>query len=249
MTYRPSIGSQGCQAGSRPCTGHWLSSAHSGSTNFLNQGSDLEISGGTSQAAPEVAGAAALVIQAYRSAHDGATPSPALIKQILLSTASDLGATADDQGAGLLDSYKAVEMAMSINKGKAADETIATSANQLGYVGAAGVQKTWKVEVTNTGASTQTIHLAGRAYSTPRVISAGSVTLSDTKSPHFTDESGGEDNYGELHFAVPKGADQLNAAIAYQDDEGTTDPVQLDLIDPEGRFAANSEPQGTSAGR
>jgi Subtilase family len=218
---------------------------YAGCTNLLGKGSDLELGGGTSQAAPEVAGAAALVIQAYRSAHDGATPSPALIKQILLSTASDLGAPAEDQGAGLLDSYKAVEMAMSINKGKAAGETVATSANQLSYVGAAGVEKTWKVAVTNTGAGTQTIHLTGRAYGASKVVSTGGVTLSDSKSPHFTDASGDKNNYGELHFTVPKGADQLNAAIAYQSD-GATYAAQLSLIDPQGRFAANSEPPTAS---
>jgi Subtilase family len=213
-------------------------------TNLVNHGSDLEISGGTSQAAPEVAGAAALVIQAYRSAHHGATPSPALIKRILLSTAADLGADAVSQGAGLLDSYKAVEMALSIDQGTASGETVATSANQLGYVGPAGVRKTWTVSVTNTGAATQTIHLAGRGYA-PKVIATGRVTLSDAKSPHFADASGLENNYGELHFTVAKGTDQLNTAIAYPGGNAF-EATNLILIDPQGRYAASSEPMGVS---
>ena len=43
------------------------------------------------QSTPFTAGVAALMIEAYRNAHAGRTPSPATVKQILQSTSNDLG--------------------------------------------------------------------------------------------------------------------------------------------------------------
>jgi subtilisin family serine protease len=75
---------------------------------------NLQVFGGTSQSSPFTAGAAALVIQAYRRAHGGASPSPDQVRRVLDSSADDLHLPAQDQGAGLLNSLRAVQLAASL---------------------------------------------------------------------------------------------------------------------------------------
>jgi hypothetical protein len=74
----------------------------------------VENFGGTSEASPLTAAAAADVIEAYSRAHHGTGPSPALVKEILCSTATDIGAPAAEQGAGLLNVAGAIALARSL---------------------------------------------------------------------------------------------------------------------------------------
>ena len=66
--------------------------------------------GGTSGAAPGIAGVAAQLYQAYREFHSGADPSGALIKAVLLNTAYDLGNPGPDFrfGWGRVDAGRAL---------------------------------------------------------------------------------------------------------------------------------------------
>ena len=234
------------------------SATYAACVNFLNQPSDIEESGGTSQSSPFVAGAAALVIQAYRQTHGGITPTPALVKRILLSTASDLGTPAVEQGAGLLNSYRAVQLAESISTAggspKPVGDTILTSTNELNATGAPGTAEHWSVSVSNTGARPQLVQLSGRTFGRDQGAQTGSVTLEDTTSPHFSNYQGIENNYAVIHFSVAPGAGRLVASIAWPGDPtyclndacntGLNSRVRLILIDPRGRFAAHSLPQG-----
>jgi hypothetical protein len=234
------------------------SAEFSGCTNFKGQPSDVEESGGTSESSPFVAGAAALVIQAYRNTHDGATPTPALVKEILLSTATDLGAPATEQGAGLVNSYKAVQLAESIRTSSVAPKpvgsTLLKSASQLHATGKPGTRAHWSVTITNTGAQSQVVALKGRTFGSDHNVRTGTVRLSDAKSAKFANYQGLRNNYAVFHFKIPKGQNRLAASLAWpgnrsyclQDacETGLNSRVRLILIDPRGRLAAHSLPQG-----
>ncbi|WP_370384361.1 S8 family serine peptidase [Catenulispora sp. GAS73] len=218
-------------------------------SDFLGNPSDVERSSGTSESAPLVAGAAALVIQAYRQAHGGASPTPALVKQLLTSTADDLTAPAQEQGNGLVDSYKAVQAALSVHDANgnpsATGSTILLDQNQLSATAIAGSQQQWKVNVTNNGTSTQTLRLAGRTFGSAQNVQTGSVSLSDAASAHFADWNGIQNNFGTTTFTVPAGTQRLVGSIIYQPapNAGSAARVRVDLIDPLGRLAAHSLPQ------
>ncbi len=219
--------------------------------NFQGQPSDVELSSGTEEASSFVAGAAALVIQAYRQTHGGATPTPALVKQILLSTATDLGTPTQEQGAGLLNSYKAVQLAESIATADGTPaptgSTLLKSETNFSAVKAAGEAAYFKVKLTNTGAASQTVGISGRTLGPNQDGQHGSVTLTDGTSPEFLDSFGVPNNYQTFTFTVNPGANRLDASIAYPGDPflGNLGSVSLILISPQGQFAGNSLPQGT----
>ncbi|HEY2651257.1 MAG TPA: S8 family serine peptidase [Solirubrobacteraceae bacterium] len=209
--------------------------------------------GGTSESAPLTAGVAALVIQAYRQTHGGATPSPAVVKQIITGTADDIGAPAEQQGDGLIDAYKAGLAAESFNGASTPvshGNTLVTGADQLNGSGLPGSRQTLTDTVTNNGSKPETVSLSTRAIGAYRSLKAGTVVLSDSGSPHITDWQGVTDNYEPFTFNVPQGQDRLNVSAAFQNaGNNLTDPalharVRITLVDPQGRLAEYSVPQG-----
>jgi Subtilase family len=205
------------------------------------QPASLQQFGGTSQSTPLTAGAAALVIEAYRNTHNGRTPAPALVKQILTSTANDLGFPSREQGAGELDSLKAVQAAMSIDGGTPTGHSLLLNPAKVTIVGNAGSSGDQTVQVTNTGATTQTVSARGRALMTQVSDQRQDVTLGS--SPVFVDQFGSPRPYVTTTFTVPAGVDRLLASDAWPG--STASRVGLALIDPNGSYAAFTRPQGT----
>jgi len=85
---------------------------------YGNGSQAYDIFGGTSQAAPLTAGAAAIVIEGFR--RTGQKFDPSLVKTTLMSTAKDLGNDPFVQGSGRVDVYRAASYAIGTNYGGSA---------------------------------------------------------------------------------------------------------------------------------
>lgn len=221
--------------------------------NYNGTGSDVQLFGGTSQSAPLTAGAAALVISAYRSTHAGANPTPALVKQLLTSTSTDLGLPAFEQGSGLLNSRAAVEAALSYrpkSKVPAGVSSNITTNSQYVISGAPGSTQTLDVPVRNVGTKTLTAVASTRDYATIGTTTK-KVTLNTSTDPTFPySTTGAPWAYQKATFTVPAGTDRLAGNMIWQGAARTvgtasvTPVVRLTLLDPSGAYVANSRPQG-----
>ena len=120
--------------------GTWIASLQSqgsGDENAWLPISPLyQYQGGTSQAGPQVSGAAAVFVQYYREMNNGQTPSPALVKAALINSAFDMDNEAggtdfvpnNDEGWGRVD------LAELIGAGRSFDFTDQTSLLRTGQV-------------------------------------------------------------------------------------------------------------------
>lgn len=197
-------------------------------------GAGLQSFGGTSESAPLTAGVAALVIQSYRDAHNGATPNPAEVKRLITSTTKDLGLPADEQGTGLLDAHAAVEAARG-------DTGIGVSTNQLDLQGKPGSKQRGTVQVTNHGKQARTVALGTRGFADQ---SANTVqdTLDAKQGKHFPNFDGETWSAKKITFDVHSGAQRLLSQLAWKG--GNKKVIRMSLLDPDGKFVANSRPQG-----
>jgi hypothetical protein len=191
--------------------------------------------GGTSESSPFTAGVAALVIEAYRNTHHGQTPSPALVKQIITSTADDLDIPSDEQGAGELNALAAVQAAESVGSSQATGQQRLVSPDQLDLSANAGTGAGSTVRLTNTGAQPETYHSRLRTLGSPVSDVNGSVTLDPTTDQTFFDHLGVQSSYVPVHFTVPTGVDRIDASIAWP---SQTTTVNMVLFDPQGKMTA-----------
>ena len=216
--------------------------------------SPIQNFGGTSESSPLTAGAAADVIQAYASAHHGMYPSPALVKQILVSTATDIDAPATQQGAGLLNVLAAVKLARSIASPSAASTgNVLVGPTQINVVQDPGDSTTRLIKLSNPGSSAIHVNLSTRALTHQVGDQTGTFCLQPgtptadcpANTGVFPIWSGVDEVYEEQTFTVPrtKGPSRLEFTADYQFGIQTS-LLHFALLEPDGTYAGYSFPQG-----
>jgi hypothetical protein len=219
-------------------------------TNGSGTGSPIQLSGGTSESSPLAAGAAADVIQAYYNAHSDTYPTPAQVKQILMSSATDINAPASQQGAGLLNVAAAVSLAQSVGT---ANGGILLSRSQIDIQQKPGATSGHSFTVTNTRSAPVTVKLSTRALTKQIANVSGKFCMQPgtptTSCPAntglLTITSGAVEVYQKVTFTVPKTTQpsRLNFSSDYQD-TGQTSVIHIALLEPNGTYAGYSIPQG-----
>ena len=210
-------------------------------------GKRVQLSGGTSESSPLTAGAAADVIEAYRASHAGASPTPALVGQILTSSARDLASPADQQGAGLLDVGAAVRLALSApGTARAAHPgSVLASTTQVDLGGVPATTVSRSITLTNTSDRTANVALSTRAL-VPMRVNSGAISLNPSKGAHlptFPIWSGAPEVYRTVTLHVAPGVGRLQLQAAYAD-TGQSSLLHVALFTPSGALAGYSNPQG-----
>jgi Subtilase family len=205
---------------------------------------------GTSEAAPLIAGAAADVIQAYRDTHEGASPTPEVIQDILTSTATDLGDPADQQGDGLLNVYAAVKAAQQMpgttdTAGPGDSPGLVVSPWQLDLAGSGGSVSDQSVNVYNTSRYPATVAGTYRWAGPEHQIGTVVTESISAPSPSQPVPPEGATAATPITFTVPPGLDLLDADMIWPDPANSS-ILQFQLFNPQGALVQESydDPDG-----
>ena len=211
-----------------------------------------EAFGGTSQSAPFISGAAADVIQAYRDSHGGASPTPAQVKQILTSTATDMGAESDQQGAGLLNIAAAVKAARQMpgtTVSNSSDPELVDTPTQVDVQGQGGSVVHSSVSLYN--ASSQAERVSGTFRELGDETAFGRPVTENVSAPAAgaAIPAQGATAAAPITFHVAPGTDVLDADMRWPDPTNSDNNIlTFILTDPAGRLAQLSYDYGAANG-
>ncbi len=177
--------------------------AHGQGQRSCSENNAYQSFGGTSGAAPGVAGIAAQLYQAYGDANGGALPPSALIKATMLNTANDYGNVGPDYsfGWGLVNGFRAVQL-LEDNRYLSDDISQGGSNNHVINVPAGTVEARFMVYWNDPAAATG---------ANPALVNDLDLVVTDPSSgthlPYILDPT---PNAGTLNLPATNGADHLN---------------------------------------
>ena len=192
-----------------------------------NVGGDYNMQefGGTSMAAPVVAGDLALAESAWKLSHPRkALPSPLYWKKLLASTTTNLGYPALEQSSGLVNARAAV-MAV-LERGKSMLASVKADRNRPSSWSAkvaGGAKASTRIVVRNTGNAKEKITLSPTTYvASAHQTIMRSVTLN------------GPDYLDNQSFTVPSGTDFVQTTVTWPSGPGTS--IRSAVYDSDGDF-------------
>jgi len=207
-----------------------------------------EAFGGTSQSSPLIAGAAADVIQAYRDSHNGDSPSPALVKQLLTGTATDVSAPADQQGAGQVNIKAAMAAAQQMTNTTVTGSatSLIPTPTQLDLSGDGGSTSFQSVSLFNTSNASTTVTGTYRELGPEHQIGQTVTENVSAPDPALPVPADGAQAAPDITFDVPAGLDRLHAKLIWPDEKNGT-ILSFILTDPSGRLRQISYDYGTAS--
>ena len=189
------------------------------------EGINIQEFGGTSMAAPVVAGDLALAQCAWKLAHPGKDlPKPAYWKKLLASTATDLGYPALDQSTGLVNAEAAVKAVL--KRGKSMLVTVAADGRtpcSWSPKVAEGAKKSTTITVKNTGSAKETVQLKPTVF-----VADADQTITRTVTltgPYYED-------YEDI--TVPSGTDFVQTTVTWPSAADVS--IRSAVYDSDGNF-------------
>ena len=217
-------------------------------TNGCPTNALTEAFGGTSESAPFVAGAAADVIEAYANTHNGERPTPAMVKQILDGTASDINAPAGEQGAGEVNIYQAVlaaeQMPFTTIDGASKAPGLLSTPTQVDVSGDGGTKVPASLSVYNASTKATTVTAQLRKLGAATQLDPTVTENVSAPDPSLPVPADGAQAAAPITFNVPAGVDHLNANMIWPDPTNSNILYYI-LTDPQGRLTQISYDYGT----
>jgi hypothetical protein len=193
---------------------------------------DMQEFGGTSMAAPVVAGNLALAESAWKMTHPGRRlPAPSYWKNLLASTATDLGYPALDQSSGLVNGAAAVREVL--RQGRSFLASVGAdpkSPSSWSVRSAGGARAATTIAVKNTGARTERVTLRPTTFATLKTVAYAPITLTGPEYTH------------SVSFAVPAGTDFVQARVTWPSAAYVS--LQTAVYDSNGNFVSFGETGG-----